>query len=36
MRQDAVGVLSRLPETTKADAKMSTGFLKDVPFPADE
>jgi hypothetical protein len=36
MRQDAKGVLKRLPETMKAGANMSIGFLNEAPFPTDE
>jgi hypothetical protein len=32
----AIGVLRRLPEMRKAGAKMSSGFLNEVAFPADE
>ena len=33
MLHDAMGVLSRLPETMNAGAKRSTGFLNDELFP---
>jgi hypothetical protein len=36
MLHDAMGVLRRLPETMKAGANMSTGFLNETPFPAGE
>ena len=35
IRQDAIGVLRRLPEMMKAGAKISTGFLNEVAWPAD-
>ena len=36
IRHDAMGVLTRLPATMKTGTKMSTGFLNETPFPADE